>query len=434
MRRSTSGKGYIWILAALLLLAGLLVWRFQPWEAGIFEQEEAPAEGDIPLTRATLQYYIWKDEEPYIREVVNAWNALQGREAVVLHVIKNSDHEAWLKAYDESVQADLIGLRGNSNVLELQQKGHLLGLGPYIQKSGLDVKNYGNMFNEITCDGEYYALPTRSTCWALYYNKTLFDQKGIAYPNGMTWKEYLALARKMTWEENGTKIWGGYYPPWNYNMEAAQNGYYLLDDNLKPTEQCLAMINSLYQSGSHVPYAEIKDRGDDCRYDFEEGNIAMIINGEWLANMLLEDEAAGKSVPEWDIAPLPVPDNAKGKISVGQYQFAGISAHCQYPEEAFAFLEFLCGNPGAKIYAGNAVIPAYYSDEIREIYKEALRGKNANVFFEAEKNQEQPMWNGYNRLMEIYTKEAEAYLMGEISLSEAMEQFEQERMVLLEGP
>ena len=53
MRRSTSGKGYIWILAALLLLAGLLVWRFQPWEAGIFEQKEAPAEGDIPLTRAT---------------------------------------------------------------------------------------------------------------------------------------------------------------------------------------------------------------------------------------------------------------------------------------------------------------------------------------------------------------------------------------------
>ena len=41
---------------------------------------------------------------------------------------------------------------------------------------------------------------------------------------------------------------------------------------------------------------------------------------------------------------MPVPDNAKGKISVGQYQFAGISAHCKYPEEAFAFLEFLCGN------------------------------------------------------------------------------------------
>lgn len=437
MKFGISGKGHVygWFLAAFLLLAALLLWRLFPGAGGDPDQKESGVEGDIPLTRATLQYYIWEDEEMYVREVVNAWNALQGREAVVLHVLSNSGHEEWLKTYDGSIQVDLVGLRGNSNVLELQQKGQLLGLGSYIQKSGLDVKAYGNMFNEITCDGEYYALPTRSTCWALYYNRNLFDRKGIAYPKGMTWEEYLALAEEMTWEdEDGTQIWGGYYPPWNYNMMAAQNGYYLLDDNLKPTEQCLAMLGRLYQSGSHVPYEEIKDRGDDCRYDFEEGNIAMIINGEWLANMLLEDAAAGKSVPEWDIAPLPVPDHANGKISVGQYQFAGISAFCEYPEEAFAFLEFLCGNPGAKIYAGNAVIPAYYSDEIREIYKEALSGKNTRVFFEAERIQEQPMWNGYNRLMEIYKTVAEDYLMGEIGLSEAMERFERERVILLEEP
>ena len=425
-------RSRIW--ATLLLLAALLLWKFSPWSVGTSDHGESLSEGDIPLTQATLQYYIWKDEEVYVREVVDAWNALQGREAVVLHVLSNSDHETWLKAYDGSMQVDLIGLRGNSNVLELQQRGQLLGLGSYIQKSGLDVKAYGNMFNEIICDGEYYALPTRSTCWALYYNRTLFDRKGIDYPKEMTWEEYLALAKEMTWEENGVQIWGGYYPPWNYNMMAAQNGYYLLDDNLKPIEQCLEMLNRLYRSGTHVPYAKIKDRGDDCRYDFEEGNIAMIINGEWLANMLLEDEAAGKNVPEWDIAPLPVPADAKGKISVGQYQFTGISAHCEYPEEAFAFLEFLCGNPGAKIYAGNAVIPAYYSDEIREIYKESLSGKNTKVFFEAERIQEQPMWIGYNNLMEIYTTVAEEYLMGEISLSEAMERFAQERMVLLEEP
>lgn len=317
--------------------------------------------------------------------------------------------------------------------LELQQKGYLLGLSSYIQKSGLDIKAYGNMFNEITCDGEYYALPTRSTCWALYYNRTLFDQKGVPYPELMTWDEYLALAEEMTWEEKNMKIWGGYYPPWNYNMEAAQNGYYLLDDNLAPTAECLAMINSLYESGSHVPYLEIKDRGDDCRYDFEKGNIAMIVNGEWLANMLMEDEAAGINVPEWDIAPLPVPDDVNGKISVGQYQFAGINAFCEHPDEAFAFLEFLCGNPGARIYAGDGVIPAYYSDEIRSIYEEALSGKNARVFLEAERIQEQPMWNGYNKLMELFTEVAEDYMIGETTLQEAMERFERERRALLGG-
>lgn len=159
----------------------------------------------------------------------------------------------------------------------------------------------------------------------------------------------------------------------------------------------------------------------------------MMINGEWLASMLMEDDAAGLSVPEWDIAPLPVPDNAKGKISIGQYQFAGISAFCEYPKEAFAFLEFLCGNPGARIYAGNGVIPAYYSDEIRSIYEEALSGKNARVFLEAERIQEQPMWNGYNKLIELFTAVAEDYLMGETTLQEAMEWFEQDRMALLGG-
>lgn len=433
MELHTFGRGRIWALAAVLFMAGAFLWSCGFWKGRMPDQADNAAEGDIPFTRATLQYYIWEDEETYIREVVNAWNALQGREAVVLHVIPNSEHDVWLKGYDGNEQADLIGLRGNSNVLELYQKGYLLGLGPYLQKSGLDIKAYGNMFHEIACDGEYYALPTRSTCWALFYNRTLFDRKGIPYPGEMTWDEYLALAEKMTWEEEGTKIWGGYYPPWNYNMEAAQNGYYLLDDNLKPTEECLAMLGRLYQSGSHVPFAEIRDRGDDCRYDFEEGNIAMIINGEWLANMLLEDEAAGRSVPDWDIAPLPVPENAKGRISIGQYQFAGISASCRYPEEAFAFLEFLCGNPGAKIYASNAVIPAYYSDEIREIYEEALSGKNARVFLEAERIQEQPMWNDYNKLMDSFRMVAEDYLMGTITLPEAMERFERERMALLEG-
>ena len=35
----------------------------------------------------TLDYYIWSDEETYVRKVVEAWNALQGREAVRLYVI-----------------------------------------------------------------------------------------------------------------------------------------------------------------------------------------------------------------------------------------------------------------------------------------------------------------------------------------------------------
>ena len=40
------------------------------------------------------------------------------------------------------------------------------------------------------------------------------------------------------------------------------------------------------------------------------------------------------------------------------------------------------------------------------------------------------MWNGYNKLMELFTEVAEDYLMGETTLQEAMGRFERDRAAL----
>ena len=379
----------------------------------------------------TLNFYIWSDEESYVRQVTEAYNMLKGWEAVRLHVIPNDEHEEWLANYDPDCGADLVGLRGNANLVEMQSKGALLGLSQYLKNGELDVTTFGNMYNEIIYQGEYYAVPTRSTCWVLYYNKELFDEAGIPYPGEMTWEEYLALAEQMTWGEGEAQVWGGYFPPWIYHMSAIQSGYYLLDDDLEPVEESLELLNRLYESGTHVPYEQIKDRGDDCRYDFEKGNIAMMVNGEWLVNMLLEDEAAGHSVPDWDIAPLPVPEGVEVGTTVGMYQFAAITSTCSRPDEAFEFLTFLSGQQGAEIYARNAVIPAFSSDEIVEIYAEASGTKHSDIFFDAKKIQEQPMWYGYDRLLSMFKEYADKYLSGEDSLRHVMDDFEEERREVL---
>lgn len=214
-------------------------------------------------------------------------------------------------------------------------------------------------------------------------------------------------------------------------MSAIQSGYYLLDDDLEPVEESLELLNRLYESGTHVPYEQIKDRGDDCRYDFEKGNIAMMVNGEWPVNMLLEDEAAGHSVPDWDIAPLPVPEGVEVGTTVGMYQFAAITSTCSRPDEAFEFLTFLSGQQGAEIYARNAVIPAFSSDEIVEIYAEASGTKHSDIFFDAKKIQEQPMWYGYDRLLSMFKEYADKYLSGEDSLRHVMDDFEEERREVL---
>lgn len=187
------------------------------------------------------------------------------------------------------------------------------------------------------------------------------------------------------------------------------------------------LMQRIYSSGSHLPFDEVKDRGDYCRDDFEKGNIAMIICGEWLANMFLEDEADGKEVPEWGIAPLPVPEGVEPDTSIGMYQFAGITSVCKDPERAYEFLEFLCGPQGAQIYARNAIIPGYSNQEIQEIYMEAVGTEQARVFFDARRIQEQPMWDGYDQLTDLFKADAREFLEGKYDLDHLMELFEEQR-------
>ena len=156
-----------------------------------------------------------------------------------------------------------------------------------------------------------------------------------------------------------------------------------------------------------------------------------MVNGEWLANQFLEDEAEGVYVPQWGVAPVPVPQGVEAGTTVGMYQFAGITTGCSCPEEAFAFLEFSCGKQGARIYARDAIIPAYSDEEIRQIYEEALGRESAEVFFEATRIMEQPMWNDYDMLIEKFRSLTEEYFTGEISLDEMMENFENSREEIL---
>ena len=156
------------------------------------EKEKVQREDEV-----SLKFSIWSDEESYVRDVIEAYNALKGYEAISLEVVPNSQHEDWVNHYNDAYATDIIGIRVNGQLLQFQKQKKLLGLSRFIKESNLDIRNYGTMINEITCNGEYYALPTRSTCWALYYNRKLFQERGVPEPEQMTWEEYIELAERM---------------------------------------------------------------------------------------------------------------------------------------------------------------------------------------------------------------------------------------------
>lgn len=333
-----------------------------------------------------------------------------------------------------SNEYDLVGIKGISKVVQLAGKGLLLDITDDVKSSisdtSIDITAYGNMFNDITWQDRYYAIPTRTTCWALFYNKDLFDQAGLSYPGQMTWAEYRELAEKLTFPDQN--LYGGYFLPWLPNCIALQDGSYLIDDDTSKLRESLAFLNSLY-STSHVSYYEMEEveaPPEDVYNTFESGRIAMVPNGEWMVNILLQDEAAGKSIPNWDIAPMPTGPGQEAGTTWGQYQYMCLTASTKHPKEAFDFLMFLCGSTGAGIYANQAIIPAYSDDQIVSSYLSASGHESTRYFFEARKNQEQLPIPGYQETIEAYSEAAASYFSGESSLDQAMSQFESDRAAI----
>ncbi len=383
--------------------------------------------------KAILDYYTWDDEESYITPVIDAYNALQSSVQIKLHVLNSTNYEADIKVLlDADTKIDLVGIKGISQMVQIKDKGQLIDLTSYIKNNDMDVTAYGSMFNDIAIDGRYYGIPSRSTCWVLVYNKDLFDKAGIPYPEHLTWEEYRQLAKSLTREEGGNTIYGGYWVPWCYNFAAIQRSSYLIDDDLSLARESLELLNTFYNiDGSHMSYRLLTDQEVNVRKEFEKGTIAMMPQGEWVLNMLMEDERKGLTDINWDIAPMPVFEGQESGITWGQYQFAGIVQDTPYPEEAFDFVQFLCGEEGARIYAGNGIIHAYSNDEIRQLYLNAVGKESAAIFFEAKKVQEQLAISGYQDVLDAFGQCAEEYFLGNKTIAEAMSGFEEMRRDIL---
>ncbi|WP_165443916.1 extracellular solute-binding protein [Lachnoclostridium sp. Marseille-P6806] len=387
----------------------------------------------------TLNVCVWADELTYVTAAADAYNAISKDVAVRVLPLSNDDYDQHVDdVLIDSAVYDLVGIKGIAKTVQLANKDLILDLTDYIRDSiarnTIDTTAYGNMFNDITYQDRYYAIPTRTTCWALFYNKELFDQANLPYPGQMTWAEYTDLAQKLTDSKNN--IYGGYFLPWIPNCIALQGGSYLTDDDTSPLRQSLQLLNSLYAT-SHISYYEMEDvenPPENVYNTFEDGRVAMVPNGEWMVNLLLQDEAAGKSIPDWDIAPMPVSPGQENGSTWGQYQYMSICSSTKHPVEAFDFLLFLCGRPGAEIYANHAIIPAYSDDQIAVSYQKAAGHDSAHYFFESKKMQEQLPIPGYQETIEIFNREAKSYFAGEQTLDEAMEHFETERSAIFAAP
>jgi len=228
-------------------------------------------------TKEVLNFYIASDMDQTAGQIAEAYNASQDQVEVVLNIIPNDGYDDKMKVLTTGASdIDVFWVRTPAQAKKYMANDVLVDLKPFVEASGLDTTPIAAPLEAVSDEnGSFYGLPISGSCWMLFYNKDLFDAKGLPYPENITWDEYAELAKQLTYEENGTKYWGGVAPFWTPNLGAAAMGEYLdAAEPMQKTMDYMQILHRLYvDDASHPSIAEMSTGTFDVNSYFAAGNI-----------------------------------------------------------------------------------------------------------------------------------------------------------------
>lgn len=383
--------------------------------------------------KVEINYYAWSEGD-YLQEIVDAYNAQSDTVHVNMNQVSSDDYDDKLKTMlAGSNDIDVFNMRNGSLLANLAASNNLADITSYIEGSGMDVSIYGTGFASTQIDGKFYALPYRASSYALFYNKKIFDEKGIEYPDNLTWDEYADLALQLTSGEGSDKFYGSYIPDWNNCIYSAlQEGSNLTDDDLAPLSRWLERLNRFYNiDNSHMSYTDMKSGGVDAINFFCNSGCAMYPGGEWSISdtlTMLKNNPQLNDTFELGIAVLPQVEKTSEPVTIGGVStFIGINATSEKQEAAFDFIKYMASKEAAMVIAAAGAIPAYIDDDVTAAFEDAIGVDGAENILGPTKVPESLFTTTYSDLVTIYQEEMELYLIGEQSLEETLNNFAERR-------
>ncbi|MCI8537892.1 MAG: sugar ABC transporter substrate-binding protein [Oscillospiraceae bacterium] len=323
-----------------------------------------------------LTFQIWDvAQRESMQAICDAYTAKHPD--VVIEVQVTSWNEYWTKleaAAESNTMPDIFWMHTNQ-ILYYSDFGMLADVTELYDD--VEPNYYQNHFSEISIgnasgsNGRMYGVPKDKDNILMVYNKELFDQAGVAYPDeNWTWDDLTDASQKI-YDATGKYGYMAYNEDhlgyWNFVYQAG--GYILNEDKTKSgyTDPATARAIEFYiniQKEDWCPdqtyFAETQPG-----IAFFSGECAMYFEGNWeLMNKSTRyDNMEGK----WDIAPLPkCPDPASGdgRATMSNGLCYSTAAHGKTRELALDVMKFF-GTEEAQAIAGSygAAISAYVGTE-----------------------------------------------------------------------
>lgn len=242
-------------------------------------------------------------------------------------------------------------------------------------KDLVDDKNIDLSYFKV--DGAYFGLPFRQDKEVIYYNKTLFDKAGVAYPDGKwTWDDYVAKAKELTEKlaAAGESAKGSYLHVWPIMQGfalAQTEGADPFSGNLDYLKPYYETALKLQKDGSQESFSTAQAQNLTYQAQFGTEKAAMMPMGTWYIGTLIQQQANGDAHKfEWGMAPVPQRDSSTfdKPITYGMATPMAVNANIDGAKKAAAieFAKFAASEKAAKMLAGKGILPAYLSPEVAD--------------------------------------------------------------------
>jgi len=234
---------------------------------------------------------------------------------------------------------------------QLIQQGLILDLTPFLESDPTFQADdfYPGVLERYRWNGGTWALPIAIDFQLIFFNKDIFDQAGVAYPEvGWTWDEFATKARALTVREGDRVIrWGlaRSRPAWRAFVE--DHAGPLVDNATAPptprfdqpeVTKAVRWFANLVLKEQIMPYTEPEDKADRT---IVSKDVALIDKG--LVAMWPEAAAAWPRRSQQNnvgVVPFPI-DGPRACTTPAWARGLAISAGTTQPTAAWRWVEFL---------------------------------------------------------------------------------------------
>ncbi|MFI3208432.1 MAG: extracellular solute-binding protein [Eubacteriales bacterium] len=286
------------------------------------DSTEATEDGDeIYEAREVTIYLNGIDEEAKMQAAMEEIQTMEKYQNITFNFVgRDADYDTKMPTeVAGGVAIDLVICANPINLTSYAESGLLLPLDDILEDGGYDfATDFGDYAESAIRDDSIYMIPNNVTSWAITYNKSVFDEAGIEYPDSeipMTWDEYAELAAALTSGSGADKTYGAFYINWGtYTYGEAiitlGGGEYFYDEdglsNIEDPAFATALegvYDMMHVDGSMMTHANLISTSTQVT-DFMNGSYGMAIAGGWYLSWCMDQENYPR---DWEVGVCPMP-------------------------------------------------------------------------------------------------------------------------------